>query len=213
MLSRKQLCTAGLLAVFVLGTVGAASAFAEGPVWEVKGKVLKAGEQANVTGKGFLAFVTTVLGKNLKIECKKLDDEMTLKGGEPGTDEDRLKYSECKVTEPSGCKTAEDITLETNTTLVFLIKSAGKWVTAKQAEWEAAGEKGYGDKFVGKVGGVITTVEVTGCALEGEYELKGSYTGLVNKGLEFISELDSLTFGTAAAVATGFLEYEAEIEE
>jgi hypothetical protein len=208
MLSRKRQCVLALVVVCIASGLATAEASAEGPVWLVNGVLLKAGESINAVGKGTLFIV--VPGIKLRIECKKLTEKTVLKGGEPGTDEDKLEYSECVVTEPAGCKVKQPIVLEANTTLKFLIKAAGKWKVATEAEWGAAAEKGFGDKFVGKKEGVFSKVTVEGCADEGVFGLSGNYTGLVNSGLEFISELDELKFGLNAATATGLLEYEGE---
>jgi hypothetical protein len=212
MIPNARRCVIGLTVVFVLTWVGTATAAAEGPLWLVNGVELKAGEKVKAVGGGTLFFEVAEFG--LTIECTKLTEKMTLIGGKPGTDEDVLVYTGCKVKAPNGCKASETITLESNTKLKFLIKVGGKWKRATEAEWEAkpAAERGFGDEFVGKTGGVIGTFTLTGaeCLREGRYSLTGSYVGLVNNGLEFISELDELKLGTAKAVATGRLEYEGE---
>jgi hypothetical protein len=213
MFSRKQRYAVGLMAVLVLSGVGAATASAEGPHWLVNGVELKEKESVKAVGKGNLSFLVEGLG--LRIQCKSLAEKMTLKGGGPGTDEDVLQYKECVVVEPANCTVKEPIVLETTTTLKYLIKPAGKWVIATQAEWEKAAIKGFGDKFVGKKEATIGSVTVEGakCADAGLYNLTGSYTGVVNNGLEFISELDELLFNKKAAIATGLLEYEGEAKQ
>ena len=152
---------------------------------------------------------------SLKIECKKLTEKMTLNGGGPGTDEDNLQYSECTVIEPANCKVKQPIVLEGTTTLKFLILVGGKWTIATEAEWEKAATKGFGDKFVGNKEAIISMVTIEGALCpapdRGTFNLTGSYTGLVNGGLEFISELDELLFAKKPAIATGLLEYEGEL--
>jgi hypothetical protein len=211
MSSRRQRCVVGLMAVFVVSGAAAAGAFAEGPHWLVNGVELKAGESVKTLGKGTIAFVVNEL--KLKIECKKLTEKMTLNGGGPGTDEDNLQYSECAVLEPPNCKVKQPIVLEGKSTLKFLIQVGGKWLAATEAEWEAAAVKGFGDRFVGAKEAIIGVITLEGaeCKDVGSYNLTGSYTGLVNGGLEFLSELDELLFNKKVGVATGLLEYEGEL--
>jgi hypothetical protein len=209
MTSRKWQCLAALLAVTIAAGIATANAAAaEGPVWLVNGVQLLAGESINALGKGTLTFV--VPGIELEIRCSSLVEKTVLKGGEPGTDEDKLTYLECSAIKPAGCKTTTEITIEANTTLLFVIRVAGKLKVVNQAEWGLAAEKGFGDRFVGKELGSFGKVSITGCADEGTFSLTGNYVGVVNSGLEFLSELDELKFGTSAGVATGLLLYEGE---
>ncbi len=185
--------------------------FAKGPLYKVNTVELKEGESVKAIGKGTLTIL--VAGIGLEIKCTTLTEKMELIGGAPGTNADKLEYTGCKVEKPANCTVVTPITFETNTILKFLIKNAGKWMVATEAEWEAAAEKGFGDKFWGKgAGELISTIKVEGanCTDAGTYELKGNYTGRVNNGLEFISELDHLTVNGKEAVATGLLEYEGE---
>lgn len=211
MFSREQRCILGLVAAFTLCGAGAATAQAEGPHWLVNNVELKAGESVKTLGKGTLTFFVNEL--KLKIECKKLTEKMTLDGGGPGTDEDNLQYSECTVVEPANCFVKQPIVLEGLSTLKFLKQEGGKWKIVTEAEWAGAEVKGFGDKFVGGKEAIISVITLEGaeCVDKGSYNLTGSYTGRVNGGLEFLSELDELLFNKKAGVATGLLEYEGEL--
>ncbi len=212
-MSKARLLVVGLLAAaFAICGTSTAKAFAEGPVWLVNHKVLEAGQKAKAEGKGNLGFFST--GVKWKIECKKLAESMTVLGGEPGKDEDTLKYSECKVAEPEHCTVTEPIVLEVNTTLVFLVRKAAgeKWKNATLAEWEKSAEKRYGDEFKAR-GKDLTEITLSGekCTEAGKWKITGTYTGIVNNGLEFTHESDNLKFGDgieeSEGFVTGFMEY------
>jgi hypothetical protein len=207
---RHRFAIALAVATSALG-VATATAYAEGPVFLVNGVKLEAGKTVNADGKGTLFFTATPFGVKVEITCTELKEKMLLKGGEPGTDEDKLEFSKCTVGKPANCTVKEPILLESNTTLQFLIGGLGAWKVANEAEWNAAAKKGFGDKFVGK-GAEETVTEVTlegaNCALKGKpFKVSGNYTGIVNNGIEFISELDNLTCGGKPSVATGLLEF------
>jgi hypothetical protein len=210
-MSRARLFTVGLLAAaFAMGAVTSATALAvEGPTWLVNNAKLEAGETRKADGKGTLSFVVNTV---LKIECGKLSEKMNVLGGEPGKDEDSLAYSECTVVIPAACKAKEPITLETDTTLVFLVRAAAgeEWKTAAtKAAYEAGAEKRLGDEFKPKVGETIGTITLEGCASEGAYKIQGSYIGIVNNGLEFTKESSNnkIKMAGKAGYVFGFMEY------
>lgn len=219
MLTTRLLFVALLVAGLVMCGVATAPAFAGGPVWLVNGKVLKAGETVEAEGHGALSFVVEKL--TLRIECKTLKETMKAIGGEPGTDTDELVYSECSVVKPAeGCEVKEDkIVIESNTTLVFLVRKAvgEEWKTATKKEWEESVEKRLGDEFKAKKAGeVLGEVEVLSeagkeCLMKGKYQIKGTYTGIVNSGLEFFKESSKIKVngpsGEFEGFATGFMEY------
>ena len=205
-----------LVASVAIAGVASATAFAEGPVWLRNGKKLEAGEKLTAEGRGTISFL--VEGLSLTIECKSLTEKLTALGGAPGTDEDILEYTECKVTKPvEGCEVKEEkAVIESNTALVFLARNAAgeKWKVVTQREWENATERQFGDEFKAKKAGEVlgeVTVEGVGCAMTGVYKIKGSYTGVVNNGLEFTKESSNIKVsgpsGEFAGLATGFMEY------
>lgn len=201
----RAIAAAALVAAIVTGGVATASAFAEGPLWVVNGKKLEAGETRKAEGKGTLTFVASTL---LKIECGKLTEKMEVIGGDPGTDEDILEYSECTVVVPAGCKVKQPIVIEALTKLVYLAKAAGKWEVVTKAGYEAAAEKGLGDEFTPKAGETLSNITLEGCAREGVIKLKGKYVGLVNNGLNFSKETgENIKFGSNTGYVSGLMEY------
>lgn len=202
----RAIAAAALVAAIVTGGVATASAFAEGPLWVVNGKKLEAGETRKAEGKGTLTFVASTL---LKIECGKLTEKMEVIGGDPGTDEDVLEYSECTVVVPAGCKVKQPIVIEALTKLVYLAKAGGEWKVVTKAEYEAAGEKGLGDEFTAKKGGeTLSEITLEGCAREGVITLKGKYVGLVNGGLHFSKETgEKIKFSGTQGYVSGLMEY------
>jgi hypothetical protein len=215
---RPKQCTLALIIVAAFVGTASASAFAEGPKWLVNGVLLEAGKTVKALGKGSV-FFAVLFGTTLRIECKSSVEKLTLIGGEPGKDEDVLQYKECVVTsDPEVCEVTPNITIEANTTLVYLVKKAGKWVSATKAEYEAAGEKALGDKLVGKgeeeLLATFTVKSKPGMTCPDAIsngKLRGNYTGIVNGGLEFTSEIASnVKFVGHEAIPTGLLEYEGE---
>ena len=196
-----------------IGGSAAAAASAEGPIWRVNGVELKAGETIKTAGRGTLSFV--VNGLTFTVSCESLTDKTELFGGQPGRDEDHLKYSNCMVVgKLSTCTPEEPIDIETNTILVYLIRAGAgeKWKPATEAEWIRAGERSerraYGDEFQ-KEGEDLFKVKINGasCAVKGTYKAVGSYRGLVVGGLEFTDESSELEVNGKGAFATGLLEY------
>jgi hypothetical protein len=212
MSSTRLLFICLLATAFATAAISTATAFAEGPVWLVNGKVLEAGHKAKAEGKGSLGFFSTAV--KWKIECKKLAESMTVLGGEPGKDEDTLKYSECTVAEPANCSTTEPIVIEANTVLVFLVRKAAgeKWKNATLAEWEKSEEGRYGDEFKSR-GKDITEITLSGekCEEKGTWKITGTFTGIVNNGLEFTHESDNFEFSDGLlkgeGFSSGFMEY------
>lgn len=213
---KAKLLVIGSLAAYVLVGLAASPASAEGPVWLVNGKELKAGSSVEADGKGFLFF--QVNGLEFTVECKKLTDTMGVKGGAPGTDSEHLEYSECMVAEKlPTCTADEPISVESETALVYLIrKGAGEeWKVVTEERWEEAIKNGeqyaFGDEFKPKAGSFFTvkilSKEGQTCAVAGEYTATGTYHGLVNGGLEFTKESSKLEVNGKQAFATGFIEY------
>lgn len=213
---KAKLLVIGSLAAYALVGLAASPALAEGPVWLVNGKELKAGSSVEADGKGYLFF--QVNGLEFTVECKKLTDTMGIKGGAPGTDSEHLEYSECMVVEKlPTCTADEPISVESETTLVYLIRKAAgeEWKAVTEARWEEAIIKGeqyaFGDEFKPKAGSFFTVKVLSKegqiCAVAGEYTATGTYHGLVNFGLEFTKESSKLEVNGKEAFATGFIEY------
>ncbi len=107
-MSRVRVNMSGLLAILVVYGIAAASAYAL-PVWLVKGNMLKTSETSKAVsrfGKLTLKWEDKSTKTAFEAECKKASGEVTLKGGEPGTDEFKtLTYEECALLKGgAGCK-------------------------------------------------------------------------------------------------------------
>jgi hypothetical protein len=108
----KRMNVVGTLvaAAFVIGLIGAASAMAHAtnnPQWQILGTVLKAGETVKVHAEA--NGVQTLSSVGLSIECTKfgLLPGAILVGSNapaPGTSEEIIQYSECKVKSSPLCK-------------------------------------------------------------------------------------------------------------
>ena len=151
----------------------------------------------NVTSKGTTTFSlkTTALGFTVKIDCTTEKDKGTIKnptGGGAGEDEDRIEFSGCTVSEPTGegCTVDEPIVAEALTVLTEF--------SAKPA-----------DQFKPKGGANFTEVTLEGCStaeLKKTYAIKGTDIGIAlneTSELEFTAASSSLTFGGEPATLKG----------
>jgi hypothetical protein len=217
MISKIKSIFLGPLIILAASGITAAPAFAEGPAWQIKGKELKAGETAKISGFGTLSFVVPEL--EVTVVCEELTDNTTLFGGIPGTDKDHLQYSKCMVVgKLPTCKAEEPIDIKSNTKLVFLIKKAAEefWKEATKNEWEKAPEKGeqraYGDEYSPEMGEtlfVVNVVKVGGeiCTAAKEYKATGAFGGIVNGNLfEFSDASGALKINGKPAYVTGLIE-------
>jgi len=143
------------LAVLAVCAVSSSSALAA-PNWVINGKEFTGSE--SVEGVSGLADLEmTISGIKVTITCSVGKATGTIK--ETNKDSSSaIKFTGCKVAEPSGCKTTEEIvTVETKTELEEE-KTTGK-------VW---------DKYIPNTGEIFTTIPIEGCAVEGSYKVTGS---------------------------------------
>lgn len=155
-MARVKLVLLSLLAVFALGAVASASASAQ--EWLIEGKGLKAGESAPVSGSaaGSLTLLLTLSNIHVVLLCDKASGTGTIVGPSSAT-ANPISFSECKVVEPKCTTSATLKTKEISISLLVLGESRLISFIPK------AGES---TEFV--------TVELGGCAVEGEYKITGS---------------------------------------
>lgn len=201
------------LVVTALGAVSAASASAAGPVWKVCEKIggkwetkkcsfgnagtqfewvyfTKESETETIESNQMTAFDLEVPALAITIRCEREHNTGTIIGGEPGTDEASVRFTECFIVgaEPPVCVVhstgaeSGEITSEVNTKLANI------------------GGVIY-DKFTPKTE-PFTTIEIEGaeCSVveTGAYEVKGTTAGEVGP----VGEEPTLTFSEAISTAT-----------
>lgn len=162
-MGRIRMVGAALVAAFALGAVASTSAMAVGPIWKVAGAKLEAAKSEALTGKQTANFV--LKGKafgfiEVAVTCKKESATGKIIGGEPGTGEATIKFTECSS---SSCTPTEPIEAKTKSELVYYTKAEKKLI---------------GEVFFAKeASGIIATIECTG--------LKAELTG--NVGAELLT--------------------------
>lgn len=161
-----------LAACAISGAVATPALAGGGLPWVVEGKELGAGESVNTTASNVGAFKlkTSVI----TLVCNKTAATGTIKGGTPGTDTEKFKFTECSVEGHPSC------------TVNSPSEAAGTIVMEAKTELVYVGSKVEAEKEEGKLGEIFTPVsgetfvEIvvggSGCPLftKGEQELKGS---------------------------------------
>lgn len=105
-----------------------------------------------------MKFTTTLTGgASLKVLCDKGVGKGTIEDGDKGTVPSGLELSECKITEPSSCKSSSTINTEPLVSELQEVEGGEVFIVSKPKS---------GDEWV--------TVEIEGCAAEGTYEVSGS---------------------------------------
>jgi hypothetical protein len=142
-----------LMAVCAISAVASASASAAcNYCWHVNGSELASGKSEALKGEATGAY--TLTGKALgfieiAVTCKKAATTGKLIGGEPGTDEATIKYTECSS---SSCTPAEPIETKAKSEIVLFTSSSKKY---------------WGDLYSAKESsGVITVIECSGLKAE-----------------------------------------------
>ncbi|MCW2982188.1 MAG: hypothetical protein JWO14_3915 [Solirubrobacterales bacterium] len=198
---RLAILLALLASTTVFAALAAASASAH--TWKIDGSNLSG--SANVALElpaGTVATLTaTLLGQEVIIDMSHLTSEegKITQNGTVAEDSGKLIFSGVTVRKPSNC----DVTSPIKT---------------KALKTELVAHNGsthFFDKFVPASGEVFSTIEVTGCSLEGLYNLKGSFYGegetwgneLVNEPLAFSPAINttlggSLTWGSNPGTLT-----------
>lgn len=154
-MSRGRLFLMGILAVMSIGAVASASASAA--EWLVEGKTFSGTEEISGANVGNVTLLTTVNGIHLVIVCTSATGKGTIKDPNTGSVPSGVAFTGCTVSEPSGCKTTNKTTTALEVSL--LAEGEKRLITFFPS---AAGEKK-----------LFVTVEITGCSLEGEYEVTG----------------------------------------
>jgi hypothetical protein len=173
--NRLRVSLLSLLAVFAVSALASASAYAvksDEYVWKVNGATLGAGltEKAKTAGGPFIleGKIATVA---VEIECKKQGEveEGNIKGGNPGTDEATVTFTECKILNQALCKVAVANT-KVKTELVEIIKVLKEDAVPPTEE----AVDGHVGELFRPEGTKFTTITITGCALNGTFEVTGT---------------------------------------
>jgi hypothetical protein len=158
MRSRALHISVALVSAFLLSAFTAASASAIS-FWQVEEQELEAGtskEESILKSENYL-----IKTSSTEIKCGgQTAKGAKIIGGEDGTGEATLKFSECKAAEP--CTIPSTITAAVKTELV-----------------ENTGASTIYDLFLAKSGSTLATIEFKGaeCALAGTRALEGSVAG------------------------------------
>lgn len=205
-MSKMGALALALVAVCAPGIATTAAASAAGIYWYAEGHRLEAGENVNTTGSnqipeavGSFKFVNTPQ----TIECTKLSDSVTLKGGTPGTDKHTITLSECTVPEHAGCTVESEgagagtVVLKATSELVFR--------TANEAEKEEVAESTIAMLVIGEGESETLATLVFSekhCTVAGSTKLHGSVAAKLKPPGE-AGEWDTVEF-PAPSVKTVF---------
>jgi hypothetical protein len=164
-MKRFRLIGIAVLAVFALGAVAATAAQAEeAPFWTVNGTRLEKGQTRFITAKEVKPFVLAASGATVTCEETAVVKGAVLLGseaGEPGTDNETVTFSKCKV-EGNGTgsecnKVTEPITTSSLKSELVLDKTKAKLLTLFEP---ASGSTLAELKF--PTGCKVTSTKVTG---------------------------------------------------
>lgn len=184
------------LVVFTMACAALAaisSAALASPQWYINGSAFTGTETIEATSLSSMVLTGTVLSQPLEILCDFAKSTGTITENSKGTISPGLAFSDCKfLVAPTGCKIAEK-------------QTASAW----SFELVEEGGKVFG-KFTPKSGASYLTLEITECALEGTYTVKGELRCEVpNTGSEgswkecfFTASSSSLKLGANAATLT-----------
>jgi hypothetical protein len=102
-MQRIRIATVALVAVLAVSAVAASSAFATEPYWKVNGTYLESGS-VNVSATNSGNFKLKA-GSLITIECTSATSKGVITGGLPGTDNSKITFSGCTVTQdPTTCE-------------------------------------------------------------------------------------------------------------
>lgn len=155
-----------VLGLFVILAIGATASSAAAAEWLVEGSALTKEESVEIYSLGSVTLLVTINGEVVKRLCDQAKTTGTISPGTAGVNAG-ISFSECKITEPSGCKTT----------------ATGKTGKLDISDLVVTGNKLITFKL--ESGTSVETLEITECALEGEYDI----TGDVSCEVEAPSEL------------------------
>lgn len=180
------------VALVAFSAIAASYASATEPVWWVKGKVLKAKEEAPFESKQVAGSVQILKTAGLTIECTKEKDEGNLIGGKPGKGVTSATYTGC--TTNGGCTVREPIELKkVRSTLVWKERTGGSVLELFEPS-----------ALTPTIFVEITLEKCTNKLLNGTFPVKGEVLA------EVLNEKKELVHALAKPVETfktGFLEF------
>lgn len=145
----------GLAGALLISVVATATASAD--QWLVNGASIATGGSAEVTFKsGASALISKVGGTEIVILCAK--DKGTGLLLPLGASNGTIEFTECKVDKPESCKVKEPIIFKFKDQLIL------------------PAEKEMVDEFKPEEGTTFVKITITGCALEGIYNVTGTQT-------------------------------------
>ncbi|MCW2982184.1 MAG: hypothetical protein JWO14_3911 [Solirubrobacterales bacterium] len=203
-MSKKHLAkiiSLAAMAALMISAVAAASASAH--TWKIAGTSLSGsnGVTAELASGTHATLTGTLLGQEFVLDAGHLTSEegKITQNGTVAEDSGKLIFSELTVTKPANCSVTSPI--KTKALKTELVAHTGSTHAF--------------DKFAPASGEVFATIEVTGCSVEGLYNVKGTTYGeaetwgneLVAQPLAFSPAINTtlggaLTLGSNAATLT-----------
>lgn len=152
-----------------------------GPPTEFEKLTLNAGQAKNAKSKnvaGVSYLLEGAIGATpVEIECKKQGEEGVgnIKGGNPGTDEATVTFTECKVLGAATCTVAVEAT-KVNTEIVEIVKELNE-----DTGVETAVDAKVGELFTPRPPATkFTTITIGVCALKGKFDVTGNVVAHVS---------------------------------